>query len=280
MPIAENINAAVTCTPPPTGPPFAAQSFLLDPDPPPKSERVYPQGYGYDPKRREPKRFPGRDWNHGTLSAKSRETWPGDDPPRTMAPLRVFAGPPFVEDRPPGKYMEESFQVSYPPPEDKYHKPGSYFDRFRRWGLDPGMRFNGNPSREKWPGDDPPRTEALSQSHADPPPLGNRPSGMSLKEACQNTDPPPASRSRKQQPYLARFRRRQLDLTGQLNVNPSREKWPGDDPPRTKTLTRILWRGDPAWSCRCSYVMQVHNITIQKIFLIIQLLNPMQMNEQ
>ncbi len=163
MPIPENINAAVTCTPSATDPPFAAQSFL-DPDPPSKSERVYPQGYGYDPKRREPKRFPGRDWNHGTLGATSRETWPGDDPPRTMAPSRVFAGPPFVEDRPPGKYMEESYQVSYPPPEDKYHKPGSYFDRFRRWRLDPGMRFNGNPSREKWPGDDPPRTKTLHGS--------------------------------------------------------------------------------------------------------------------
>ena len=194
MPIAENINAAVTCTPSTTDPPVAEGSL------------------------------------------------------------------------PSGMSLKEACQNTVPPPASRSWKQQPDLPRFRRRRLDLARQLNVNPSREKWPGDDPPRTEALSQSHADPPPLGNRPTGMSLKEACQNTDPPPASRSRKQQPYLARFRRRQLDLTGQLNVNPSREKWPGDDPPRTKTLTRILWRGDPAWSCRCSYAMQVHNITIQKIF--------------
>jgi hypothetical protein len=79
-------------------------------------------------------------------------------------------------------------------------------------------------------------------------------------------DPTKSDSDRMFYAYLARFRRRRLDLARPLNVNPSREKWPGDDPPRTKTLPRILWRGDLAWSCRCSYAMQVHNINIQNIF--------------
>jgi hypothetical protein len=144
-------------------------------------------------------------------------------------------GPPFVEGpRPPGMSLREACQKTHPPPEGKSRKQQPYLVGFRRRRLDLARQFSVNPSPEKWPGDDPPRTEALSQSHADPPFLGNRLSGIILREAYQKTHPPPEGRSQKQQPYPAGFRRRRLDLARQLNMNPSPEKWPGDDPPRIR----------------------------------------------
>ena len=98
-----------------------------------------------------------------------QEKWSGDDPPGVLTAPQSSADPPFVEDRPPGKCMEESFQVPDPPLENIHHEPGSCFERFRRWGLAPAMRFNGNPSRETWPGEDPLRTIEPPRASADPP---------------------------------------------------------------------------------------------------------------
>jgi hypothetical protein len=76
--------------------------------------------------------------------------------------------PPFVE-APPVKFMEESFKLSDPSVEDKYHELVNYFEKFRRLGLDPGMRFNWNPPQETWSSDDPPRVMTPPQATADSP---------------------------------------------------------------------------------------------------------------
>ena len=195
MQIAEIINTALSYTPSTTDPPFAEGSRLpgmsleeacQNTDPPPegrsRKQQLHLAGF-----RRRWLSSSARQLNVNL----SRETWPGDDSSRTMAPPRVSADPLFVEDRPPGKHMGESFQVPDPPLEDKYHEPGIYFERFRRCGLDPGMRFNGNPSREAWPGDAPSRTMASSRASADPPFVRNTPHGLTgVLMRFRSTAPP------------------------------------------------------------------------------------------
>ena len=183
MQIAEIINTALSYTPSTTDPPFAEGSRLpgmsleeacQNTDPPPegrsRKQQLHLAGF-----RRRWLSSSARQLNVNL----SRETWPGDDSSRTMAPPRASTDPPFVEDRPPGKHMGESFQVPDPPLEDKYHEPGSYFERFLRCGLDTGMRFNENPSREIWSGDAPLRTMAPPLASADPPFVRNNPHGLS-----------------------------------------------------------------------------------------------------
>ena len=194
MPIAENINTAVSYTPSTTDPPFAEGSCptgmslrktCQNTDPPPEGRSWKQQPYleGFRRQRLDSAR---------QLNVNpSRETCPDDDPHRSMVPPRASADPPFVADRPPGKCMRELFQVPDPPAEDKYHEPGSYFVRLRRVKLDPSMRFNVNPSRETWPSDDPPRSMVPPRASADPPFVDDRPPGKYMGESFQVPDPPP-----------------------------------------------------------------------------------------
>ena len=232
MPIAENINSVLSYTPSTTDPPLAEgrcspgmslEKACQNTDPPPEGRSRTQQLHlaGFRRRRRQ-------------LNVNlSRETWPGDPPPRTMAPPPASADPPFVEDRPPGKCMGESFQVPDPPPVEKYHEPGSNFEIFHRRGLDPSMRFNVHPSRETWPGDDPPRAMAPPRAYADPPFVEDRPPGKCMGESFQVLHPPPEDKYHEPGSCFERFHRCGLDLGMRFNGNPSRETFPGDAPPRT-----------------------------------------------
>ena len=236
MPIAENINTALSYTPSTTDPPVAEGSrptgmslrkTCQNTDPPPEGRSWKQQPYLEGGRRQ-------RLDSAGQLNVNpSRETWPGDDPPRSMVPHRASADPPLVEDRPPGKCMGEFFQVPDPPAEDKYHEPGSYFERLRRVKLDPSMRFNVNPSRVTWPGDDPPRSMVPHRASADPPFVADRPPGKCMRELFQVPDPPAEDKYHEPGSYFERLRRVKLDPSMRFNLNPSRETWPGDDPPRS-----------------------------------------------
>ena len=236
MPIAENINTAVSYTPSTTDPPFAEGSrptgmslrkTCRNTDPPPEGRSWKQQPYleGFRRQRLDSAR---------QLNVNpSRETCPEDDPHRNITTHRASADPPFVEDRPPGKCMGESFQVPDPPPRDKCHEPGSYFERLRRVKRDPSMRFNLNPSRETWAGDDSPRNMAPPRASADPPFVEDRPPGKCMGESFQVPDPPPEDQYHEPGNYFEKFLRCGLDQSMRFNVNPSRETWSDVESPRT-----------------------------------------------